>query len=61
MFKLLKRLFSDRQQKLEMVAFHVFVQLARSCPASTAARASFDYAETFMHELDKRKRRNGHQ
>jgi hypothetical protein len=57
MFKALKNLFDDRQHKLETVAFHVFVQLARSCPASTAARAAFDYAETFMRELDKRNRR----
>jgi len=56
--KCLKNLFSDRQHKTEVVAFHVFVQLARSCPASTAARAAFDYAEVFMRELEKRKRRN---
>lgn len=57
MFKAIKNLFDDRQHKLETVAFHVFVQLARSCPASTAARASFDYAETFMRELEKRGRK----
>lgn len=57
MFKAIKNLFSGRQQKLEVVAFHVFVQLARSCPSSTAARAAFDYAEAFMRELEKRERR----
>jgi hypothetical protein len=57
-FKSIAQLFDDRWEKTEMLAANVFVQLVRQCPPTTAARAAFDYAESFMSELDKRKKRH---
>lgn len=60
MFKAIKNLFSDRQNKVEFLAAHIFIRLVRNrdCPPSVASRAAFDYAETFMRESEKRKKRN---
>lgn len=58
MFKSIKNMFDTRQEKVEWLAAHIFVTFTKQCPPTTAARAAFDYAEAFMHEMEKRRKRN---
>lgn len=59
MFKAIKQMFDDRQHKVDFLAANIFTQMVRQCPPPTAARASYDYAEAFVREMEKRHKRNG--
>ncbi len=58
MFNPFAKLFDERWEKTEILAANLFVSLAKQCPPTTAARAAFDYAEAFMSETEKRKKRH---